>query len=143
MSCKAETSKHKQCTRSAKQSGYCLQHYRMQQPTEIKKLVDINKSYKKELAVLHERIRTYTQLSRKFGESLQLLEDMDRIKYSLIQLEGPNVPFKRIIRMNHYANELEEIFGIPFREIPNKYEEMLKERNFICHRYTHQLWDKY
>ncbi len=142
MSCLAITLKGKQCARRASDSEFCKQHRMMvlqDSSIEIKKLESQASAYKKELACLHERVRAYVSLSKKFQSSVQLIEDFDRIKLELNKLE-PNEPYSKTTRNLRFKDKLETIFSCPFSEISKKYIDMRDQRNKLCHKFTLQTW---
>lgn len=106
-----------------------------------RKIIEQNLSFKKEMAVLHTRVKSYVKSSKEYEESIKLIQDMDRIKYELMQLGEASTPFKALIRKFKYKDKLEKIFGCEFGKIPDKYREMLYTRNDLCHKFTKKTWD--
>ena len=128
--CQATTKTMNPCTRSALKSGYCKQH------GQAEKI----KMFKKELAKMHERVRFYSQKAKTFHEQIDLIQRLDWIKFNLIKIGGPDQAFKYTVVDYRYKAELEDLFDVPFSEIPSLYQSMLERRNHICHRYTSVLW---
>jgi hypothetical protein len=66
---------------------------------------------------------------------LWIVEEMDRIRNELRKINHSK-NFRDLIRDRSLKPQLEEIFGRPFWNIKSYYNELLTERNWICHRYT-------
>jgi hypothetical protein len=120
------------------QSKKCSLIDQLQQENE--KLRNQTIAYKKELSVLHARVRTYHDLSKTLDSTFKMIDDLDYIKHRLIHIGGSRQSLKNIIRNPSYKYQLEELFACPFDDIPDKFYQLLNERNKICHRYTSREW---
>jgi len=125
-SCQATTRSNEQCSRNALKSGYCFQHDKDAQIL----------MFKKELARMHHRVRRYTQISNDLNSKILDIQKLDFIKAELARIGGSNKPYRGIIDNQCYRTELESLFDIPFRNIPQAYDELLKRRNKLVHPYS-------
>lgn len=128
--CQATTKTEKPCTRNAHKNNFCKQH------GQAEKIA----MFKKELSKMHARVRTYVQRTNDLYSQIDLIQRLDWIKFNLIKIGGPDQAFKYTVVDYRYKDQLEDLFNVPFRDIPDLYQSMLERRNYICHRYTSALW---
>lgn len=128
--CSALNKENKPCSLRVSKNGLCHIHFK-----ESKE-----KMFKKELKKMHERVRYYNNKLAEYHKKLELINHMDYIKMRLVEIAGPSRPFKDIVIDKSYKLELEELFDVPFDRIKDVYNQMLNERNIICHRYTFRSW---
>lgn len=125
MKCSATTKKGNPCGKSVYKGSKCHIHHKD----------EITQMYKKELKKMHERVRFYNKKCSQFHDKIELIHKWDWIKSELISI-CCNRPFKYIIVDPRYRNQLEDLFNVPFSEVPETYTRLLHERNRICHKYT-------
>jgi hypothetical protein len=63
-----------------------------------------------------------------------IVEEVSRIKRELLALDKL-ASFRSTVANPRYKNQLEEIFGVPFICIKDRYLSLLGDRNRICHTY--------
>jgi hypothetical protein len=78
-----------------------------------------------------EKERELAKLRRK----LWIIQEVSRIKNELMNLDAAS-NFRKTVVNRKYINELEDIFGVPFPCIKDRYLSLLNERNHICHSYA-------
>jgi hypothetical protein len=132
----------KQCKRPPTSDGRCFMH----QPNQSER----DRMYKKELAKLHDRVRSYSNKSsilsaekdaleqqlKEATAKLELIKSFDKIKHQVLALDRSEKSCARIVQDIRHRRQLEEMFGCPFKKVKSRFFDMMDERNHICHPYT-------
>ncbi len=95
-----------------------------------------------EKKICNQRNELYTLNKRCQGleNRLDIVYRCDYIK-SRLRVIDPESSYRYIITNKRYKYEIEDIFGLPFDMCRDAYDELLRRRNEIVHRYTQNAWN--
>jgi len=93
------------------------------------------KMLKKELAVVHKKIQSYSEKLKNAESRLNIIDKTDYFKRKLYDLD-PNRSHFKVLRDFRFKRDIERMFGMSYNESVDYFENLVKERNKIVHRYT-------
>lgn len=143
------------CTSLTKQGKQCMNHA-IKGQKKCSSHRDTSEPFKKELSVVHSKIRAQVDKNKNIEEALskanqqievlkrelteyknkiQLIDKVDWYKYELKKLGGSYRSIGEILKNQKYKKEIEDIFCLSQHDAIEYYYELNQERNDICHRF--------
>ena len=101
-----------------------------------------NAMLRKELSILHNKLRDYSKQLSEAREQLDLINRVDLMKSQIAAIGGDRYLVKTL-QDRTLKDQIEAIVGCDFIHARKKFRHLLEQRNALCHPYTqHLYWDR-